>query len=211
MKDLSPDKMFREMAVNDDKDMFRKLFFDFYPALCVFAGRYITSIETCEDIVQDTFLYIWKNRKQIEVISSFRNLLITSVKNNCIDHLRKQAVRKNYSGEEIIPEIANSPEEIYTIRELEEKLHTALAQLPENVRKAFQLSRFENMTYKQIAEEMSVSQKTVEAYISKALSVLRAELKDYLPLALLVATYVYENHKYTDSIEPWHTIISSFL
>jgi RNA polymerase sigma-70 factor (ECF subfamily) len=211
MKDLSPDKMFREIVVNDDKDMFKKLFFDFYPALCVFARRYITSIETCEDIVQDTFLYIWKNRKQIEIISSFRNLLITSVKNNCIDHLRKQAVRKNYSREEVIQEITNSPEEIYTVRELEKKLHTALAKLPENVRKAFQLSRFENMTYKQIAEEMSVSQKTVEAYISKALSILRAELRDYLPLALFVATYIYENHRYTDNIEPWHTIINSFL
>lgn len=99
-----------------------------------------------------------------------------------MDYLRKQAVRQNYAGKEISVETTDSPEEVYTIFELEEKLNAALAKLPDNVRKAFQMSRFENMTYKQIAEEMSVSPKTVEAYISKALSVLRTELKDYLPL-----------------------------
>ena len=171
------------IAVSDDKGHLKGLFFDFLsPALCVFAGRYIASAETCEDIVQDTFLYIWKNRKRIEIVSSFKNLLITSVKNSCMDYLRKQAVRQNYAGKEISVETTDSPEEVYTIFELEEKLNAALAKLPDNVRKAFQMSRFENMTYKQIAEEMSVSPKTVEAYISKALSVLRTELKDYLPL-----------------------------
>lgn len=182
MKSSFPEKAFMRIAVSDDKEAFKELFFDFYPALCVFAGRYIASAETCEDIVQDTFLYIWKNCKRIEIVSSFKNLLITSVKNSCMDYLRKQAVRQNYAGKEISVETTDSPEEVYTIFELEEKLNAALAKLPDNVRKAFQMSRFENMTYKQIAEEMSVSPKTVEAYISKALSVLRTELKDYLPL-----------------------------
>ena len=93
----------------------------------------------------------------------------------------RQIHSERYSYREII----DTPEEIYTIGELEEMLKTALDRLPPNVRKAFELSRFENMTYNKIAEEMDVSPKTVEAYISKALSVLRVELKDYLPLTLL--------------------------
>lgn len=188
------DNLFRKIAFQDDQEAFRELFFDFYPSLCVFAGRYISSPETCEDIVQDTFFHLWKNRKKIEVTSSFRNLLVTSVKNSCTDYLRRQSVRQGHAERQstlIIADAPDTPEMIYTINELEEMFHTALAQLPENVRRAFELSRFENMTYNQIAEKMSVSPKTVEAYISKALSILRVELKDYLPLVLLTCSTAY--------------------
>ncbi len=179
------------MAFHDDQEAFKELFFDFYPALCVFAQRYISSPEACEDIVQDTFFHLWKNRKKIEISSSFKNLLITSVKNSCTDYLRKQSVRQHHAQKQAISATADTPEVIYTIGELEEMLHTALAQLPENVRRAFELSRFENMTYNQIAKEMSVSPKTVEAYISKALSLLRTELKDYLPFVLFTYSIAY--------------------
>ncbi|SCD18968.1 RNA polymerase sigma-70 factor [Proteiniphilum saccharofermentans] len=182
------ENLFRRIAFQDDQEAFKELFFDFYPALCVFAQRYISSPEACEDIVQDTFFHLWKNRKKIEITSSFKNLLITSVKNNCTDYLRKQSVRQYYAEKQAVSATTDTPEVIYTIGELEQMLHTALKQLPENVRRAFELSRFENMTYNQIAEEMSVSPKTIEAYISKALSVLRAELKDYLPLVLLTCS-----------------------
>lgn len=182
------ENLFRRIAFQDDQEAFKELFFDFYPALCVFAQRYISSPEACEDIVQDTFFHLWKNRKKIEITSSFKNLLITSVKNNCTDYLRKQSVRQYYAEKQAVSATTDTPEVIYTIGELEQMLYTALKQLPENVRRAFELSRFENMTYNQIAEEMSVSPKTIEAYISKALSVLRAELKDYLPLVLLTCS-----------------------
>ena len=158
----------------------------------MFAQRYISSSETCEDIVQDTFFDLWKNRKKIEVTSSFRNLLITSVRNSCTDYLRKQSVRQIHAERNTLHEAIDTPEEIYTIGELEEMLSTAMNRLPPNVRKAFELSRFENMTYNEIAEEMSVSPKTVEAYISRALSILRVELRDYLPLVLLSCNILLE-------------------
>lgn len=184
-KDAKLDTLFKKITFNDDQEAFKELFFDFYPSLCVFAGRYVSSPETCEDIVQETFYNLWKNRKKIEVTSSFRNLLITSVKNNCVDYLRKQSVRQIYSERQTHHEIMDTPEEVFTASELEEMLKMALDRMTPNVRRAFELSRFENMTYNKIAEEMSVSPKTVESYISKALSILRVELKDYLPLALL--------------------------
>ncbi len=177
--------LFRKIAFNDDQEAFKELFFDFYPSLCVFAQRYISSPEVCEDIVQETFYNLWKNRKKIEVTSSFRIFLITSVKNGCTDYLRKQSVRQNHANRKTVHEEMGTPEEIYTISELEEMLHASLEQLSPNVRRAFELSRFENLTYNKIAEKMNVSPKTVEAYISRALSTLKTELKDYLPLLLL--------------------------
>lgn len=188
--------LFRRIAFQDDKEAFKELFFEFYPSLCVFAQRYVASPEASEDIVQDAFYYIWKNRKKIKITASFRNLLITSVKNSCVDYLRKQSVRQSHSKKMIISSTSegdsvDTPEVIYTIRELETILHNALGQMSKNVRRAFELSRFESMTYSQIAEEMAVSSKTVEAYISKALTILRIELKDYLPMVLIMYTTAY--------------------
>lgn len=187
---VSSDILFRRIALKDDRDAFKELFFTFYPSVCVYAARYISSPETCEDIVQDTFYHLWKNRKNIELTNSFRNLLITSVKNNCIDYLRKQSVRQNYLQKQAIIDITNTPEIIYTINELENMIYTALSNLPEKVKKAFELSRFDNLTYNQIAKEMAVSPKTVEAYISKALNVLRIELKDYLPIFAFLHIFI---------------------
>ena len=78
-----------------------------------------------------------------------------------------------------------SPEEIYTLNELQQKINEAMEKLPQNSRQAFELNRFQDMTYAQIADEMHISVKTVEAYISKALKILRIELKDFLPFLIL--------------------------
>lgn len=74
---------------------------------------------------------------------------------------------------------------LYAVSELEERLNMALAKLPENVRHTFEMNRFDGKTYPVIAEECGISVKTVEAHISRALKLLRAELKDFLPLLLL--------------------------
>ncbi len=79
-----------------------------------------------------------------------------------------------------------SPEEVYTLKELEVSIGEALAKLSPNVREAFEMSRFKGMTYIAIADKMEVSTKTVESYISRALKILRIELRDYLPPFLLL-------------------------
>ena len=93
MKETLPhtiDKLFWNIAVNDDENAFKTLFFQFFSPLCIFAHRYIERWETCEDVVQESFLKIWENRKSIRIETSARNFLVTSVRNNCIDYLRKQ-------------------------------------------------------------------------------------------------------------------------
>lgn len=182
----SPDTLFLRVAVKDDEEAFKTIFFDFYPPLCVFAGRYICCPETCRDIVQETFFSIWKNRKKLTINTSFRNFLITSVRNKCTDYIRRQALHENYvKNTHEISALSSSSNEIYTINELQKMIDDALQKLPENVRRAFELNRFQEMTYVQIAEEMQVSVKTIESYMSRALKILREELKDYLPFMLL--------------------------
>ena len=180
------DTLFRKTAFADDQDAFKKLFFEFYPSLCIYARKYISSPETCEDIVQEVFLNLWKNRKDLNIHSSFRNFLITSVINSCTDYLRKQSSHDKYINNYSLSTSAPDPDDVYTIKELEEMLKTALEKLPLNVQIAFNMSRSRKMTYNEIAVEMNISPKTVESYISQALKMLRKELKDYLPLIIFI-------------------------
>ncbi|MDR1676610.1 MAG: RNA polymerase sigma-70 factor [Tannerella sp.] len=175
------DEQFRKVAMKDDESAFRTLFYQFFTPLCGYAMRYVPNREDREDIVQETFLKLWKNRKSLEVNRSFRNFLVTSVKNACIDFRRRQDTEAN--GKEGLAHhpIDESPEELYAVTELEQMLDTALARLPEAVRNAFVMNRFEGKAYSEIAEAQQISVKTVEAYMSKALKLLRAELSDFLP------------------------------
>lgn len=183
----SIDSLFWKIALKDDEIAFRTLFFQFFSPLCVFAHRYIDSWESCEDIVQETFFKIWKNRKNIEINTSSRNFLITSVKNSCIDFLRKQETEQNWQQKEIENNSSYyTSGDIYSTIELEQMLTAALAKLPDNIRIVFEKNRFEGMTYAEIATEHHISVKTVEAYMTKALKHLRVELKDYLPLIILL-------------------------
>lgn len=180
------DKLFWRIALKDDESAFRTLFFQFFSPLCVFAHRYIERRETCEDIVQETFFKIWKNRKGIEINTSTRNFLLTSVRNSCIDYLRKQETEQNWQQREIAKSSAYTNDDLYLVVELEQMLNAALAKLPDKVRVVFEQNRFDGKTYSEIALEHQISVKTVEAYMTKALKHLRIELKDYLPLVLLL-------------------------
>ena len=179
MKETLPhtiDKLFWNIAVNDDENAFKTLFFQFFSPLCIFAHRYIERWETCEDVVQESFLKIWENRKSIRIETSARNFLVTSVRNNCIDYLRKQELELAWKQWKISK--GDEPSgDIYSIVELRTMLAEALDKLPENTRLIFEKNRFEGKKYTEIAEEQQISVKTVEAHISKALKILRVERK----------------------------------
>jgi RNA polymerase sigma-70 factor (ECF subfamily) len=181
---INIDGLFWKIALQDDEEAFRTLFLHFFTPLCVFSMRYISNRETCEDIVQNAFLKIWKNRKFIEINNSGRNFLITTVKNICIDYLRKQENEHIRNGK-LAENNEYQSEDVYSVVELEQMLTAALSKLPENVCAVFRMNRFEGKTYAQIAEEQNLSIKTIESYMSKALKLLRIELKDYLSFMLL--------------------------
>lgn len=174
------ENLFIKVAYKDDEQAFKELFLEFYPSLCVFALRYVTQEEIARDIVQDVFFKIWKCRKNIDINTSFRNFLITSVRNDCTDFLRKQEVENRYMMKNMSSVTYTSPEELYTLKELKTIIDEALVNLPPKVREAFEMNRFKGMTYVAIAEKMTVSPKTIEVYISKALKILRVKLRDYL-------------------------------
>ncbi|WP_287565032.1 RNA polymerase sigma-70 factor [Parabacteroides sp.] len=174
------------ISVNDDERSFRQLFELYYPALCVYAKRFIEEKETREDIVQDVFLSIWENRKNISVQVSVKNYLLTCVKNHCLNYLRQHTTE---SVEDLfiknIPIYAENNDDFYMLTELRELLAKSISKLPEEYRHVFELNRFEGKNYREIAESMDISTRTVERYKNKAIEILKKDLKDYLPLLAL--------------------------
>lgn len=180
------DSLFWKIALNDDKEAFRKLFTDFFAPLCVYAHRFVEDLSISEDLVQDVFFNLWKNRKSLEIRTSTRNFLVTNVKNSCIDYLRRKEVEARYTAAQSQnTDSIYDTEDLYIISELEENINKALIKLPDKIRIVFEMNRFQDLTYAEIAQQKEISVKTVEAYMTKALKHLREELKDYLPFILL--------------------------
>ena len=179
------DFMLRSITLHDDEVAFRYLFEHYYPSLCLFAKRFIDDRETREDIVQEVFFRLWDKRKQITVTSSAQNYLLTSVRNLCLNYLRRQEVQQPFEESLFDQPDDEEGDRLIQLRELEEQLAQALAQLPPEYRLAFELNRM-GKSLEEVAQRMGVSTRTVERYRDKAIALLQTELKEYLPLFLLL-------------------------
>ncbi|MDR0349085.1 MAG: RNA polymerase sigma-70 factor [Tannerella sp.] len=176
-----------DISLNDET-VFRQMFDDYYSDLCVYAGRFISDPDICEDMVQDVFCAIWINRKKIDFSIPIASYLLTSLRRHCLNYLRKQ---KRYEANpetiiENIPAYAESNEELFMLHELEALFEETLASLPKAYRIAFEMSKFEDQSTSEIADVLGVSVRTVERYRNKALEILKTQLKDYLLLLLFL-------------------------
>jgi RNA polymerase sigma-70 factor (ECF subfamily) len=174
-------------VVDDDEKAFEKIFTLFYPALSVYAKKYIEDRAVCEDIVQDTFVSLWEDRKRLLITSSLRNYLTVSVRNHCLNFLKKEGLTRQYREsirkETLMPD--EDPDNIYTLTELYDLLDKDLAGLPDNYRIVFEMHRMEGKKHEEIAEELNLSLRTVKRYQSRAIEILKENLKDYLPLVII--------------------------
>ncbi|MBK5721204.1 RNA polymerase sigma-70 factor, partial [Dysgonomonas sp. Marseille-P4677] len=168
---------------------FNTLYNQFFTPLCVFASRYITDQQAIEDCVQDVFLKIWRDKENITISSSIRSYLITATRNNCLNIIEKEKNQTSYEQYILNTYDVYTTQDLLSVEEIEKIIENALQQLPEKHRIVFKMSRFENMTYKEIAEKQNISIKTVESYIHKSLISLSILLKDYYPFIILFLYY----------------------
>jgi RNA polymerase sigma-70 factor (family 1) len=155
---------------HDDYAAFERLFNGMYGPLCQFCLRFVLVHEVAEELVSDVFYTIWKNRDRIEV-SSPRSYLFTAVRNRGIDYLRK--VRKNVSCSidqaSHLPSTLATSQEMLLENELSEKIEKGIAALPRQCRTIFTMSREQGLKYREIADELQISIKTVETQMGRAL------------------------------------------
>jgi len=160
---------------------FEKVFKEFYHILCSFANKILKDKDKSEEIVQDVFYNIWKKKKDININISLKSYLFKSVQNKCFQIVKHKTVEEKYKNYVKQKSINNytTPFDELELQEINNLIEDTLNSLPDNCNKIFRMSRFEGLKYTEIAEKLSISVKTVEANMSKALKEFRINFKEY--------------------------------
>lgn len=179
-------QLFADMKLGN-KESFNYFFDYYYSGLCVYANNYTDDLSTSEEVVQDVFVRFWEKRQTIEIKKSVRFYLFRTVHNQCMNMLKHKKIEQTYRQKSKV-QSNNFYEEqwsLYNELELRYVLDQAISKMPARCREVFELSRFENLKNREIADNLGITEKTVENQITKALKFLREELKDFLPLFLI--------------------------
>jgi len=176
------------VAVQTYNDVaFEQLFKAHYKALHAYANMLLKDMDAAEEVVQSMFLKLWEKRDLLEVQTSAKAYLYKCVYNDSLNLLKHEQVKSKY--QDFTVHTMNTHHEAASnkveLSELQKELKLALEALPEQCRIIFQMSRFEELKYKEIAERLRISVKTVENQMGKALKILRLKLVDFLILLLL--------------------------
>ncbi|KAA3638420.1 MAG: RNA polymerase sigma-70 factor [Bacteroidetes bacterium] len=174
----------------DDERAVEFLFREHYDYLCGAVYRVLPRAEAVEDLVQEVFFELWRKRHKLQINTSFRAYLRKAAVNKTLNYIRDQRIKT--IDVEKAPEPSSRHTEVTEAlegKELQQKIDDAIDELPERCRMVFVLSRFEEKSYKEIAEELDISVKTVENQISKALKHLRQAL-NFLGVVALFVGYI---------------------
>ncbi len=165
------------------------LFMRYYDPLVRFCTPILKDEERARDLVQDTFFQVWEKREKIEISSSIKAYLYTAVRNRALNTLKREA-RMQWSGDhtelEPLQEGQDGSYDRMREKDLNTRLQYALSRLPAKCRQVFELSRFEHLSNREVAETLEISVKTVENQMTKALQIMRKELLPYLSSVVLI-------------------------
>lgn len=174
-----------------DKDAFRYIFDNEYGLMCSFANRMLHDRTMAESIAGDVIFNLWESHERLKITSSLRSYLLGAVRNRCINELKSRMKRLSATNASLnIREEMEMLDVIFTDdsqplgtlleQELEEQISHCISLLPKECRKVFEKSRFEGLSYKEIASELKISTNTVKYHIKQALSILHSNLDVYL-------------------------------
>lgn len=158
------------------------LFRKYYSLLCNYSYKILKDIDTAEEIIQDLFFNIWEKRNDLLIETSVKSYLFKSAYNRSILFLRHKSVAGRYADyiRNIDDRVEPDASEELSLKELNEVIDRTLEEMPERQRKIFSLSRFEGLKYHEIARKLSLSVKTIESNMGKALKQFRKNIKIYL-------------------------------
>ena len=178
---------------NGDASSFEVIYKSHYRRIFHFALQYLHDEEVCSNIIQDVFSSLWDNKEKLTSETNLNAWLFTVTKNKCLKyirdlkseqrHLDNLAVQRISLIHDALNSLDTSP---MAFQEIEKIIQQTLGNLTPQCRRAFEMSRFDEKKYAEIAEEMKIAQKTVETHISNALKLFRIALKDYLPLMIFL-------------------------
>lgn len=165
-----------------DIKAFEQVFRQYYALLCLYSSGITGQREASEEIVQELFYTLWKNREELQILRSIKNYLYGAVRNESLQYLEHRKIQERYREKVLYHQKDiqdETPHEQLEYSELETVINRTLEQLPKRQLKIFRMHRMEGLKYKEIADLLSLSVKTVEAEMTKAYQVLRREIEKY--------------------------------
>ncbi len=172
-----------EKLRSGDAEVFEKLFRWFFYPLVAFACHYVNDHEAAEDLVQDVFIHVWSHRDQLDPGRNIKTYLYTAVRNRAFKYARHLRVRERYRIHHIVSAAtADSPEQQAADVEFLNAIERSIQALPVKCRTIFCMNRFDDLKYREIAEILDISVKTVETQMGRALKLLKKQLQAFLLL-----------------------------
>lgn len=162
--------------------LFRKYFF---PLCAYYQHKFGLDHQSAKDLVHDGFVKVWEHHRAGASEETLRAYLYKIITNSCLNEIAHNRVKQKH--EKIILQFSSVESfENGDLRLLAKEINSAIAQLPNQMRHIFELSRFEGLKYKEISELLDISIKTVETQMSRALLRLRQRLAHYLPVFFIL-------------------------
>ena len=186
------DNTLLEGIKSGNSSYYERVFRKYYQSLCLFALKYVRDPDEAEEIVQDMFVRVWQKRATLAISDSLKSYLYQAVRNACLNHLKHKNVKLEYQKNTIDSSPSTNAGDTLVALELEVKIRETLGKLPSERKKIFLMSRNEGFKYREIAEKLNISVKTVENQMSKALKFLKSELTDFLGITILVIIKILE-------------------
>lgn len=187
MPKINSDKISIKRLKEDDESALTIIYNTYWKLLYASAFNILKNKELSEDVVQNIFISLWNNRKQLEIKVSLKSYLYASTRYHVFAVIRKN---KSISQIELLDDVDNrikktSPETKLMFKELVEQINSVIDSLPDKCRKVYKLSREEQLSHKEISQKLNISTKTVENHITKALKTLRVSLGYIVGIFLL--------------------------
>jgi RNA polymerase sigma-70 factor, ECF subfamily len=173
---------------NGNETAYELLFKEYYKVLVIFASKYLKDVEASKELVQELFVHIYEKRENLDINSSLKSYLFRSVHNRSINLINSKKIREKYAEHynQTTDIKQNTLEQDVNASELESALHTAINELPPRCKVIFKMNRFDGLSNNEIAEKLTLSKRTVETQISKALKILRVKLEPYMVASCLI-------------------------
>ena len=172
-----------------DRGSFEAVFRQFFPALMTFARKYLQDEDSAREVVHIVMINLWEKREAIDASESLKPYLFKAVHNRCLNVMRD---RRKFSEELVTEPLSDRDvQEQMELMELDAKINQVIDSLPERCKEVFEMNRFEGKRYKEIAEALGISVKTVENQMSKALKILRDQLASYLTVLFWVFLFLF--------------------
>lgn len=183
---------FKNLKKGNEK-AFEYFFNKYYNHILGFCVQFIYDKPESKGIAQEAFLNLWLKREKVATLNGIKSFLYTYAKSKCLNAIRHQKIKEKFKTETLnkkeraldIEILESMNFDTLALSELEELIHKSIQELPDKTKKVFLKKRFENKKNQEIADELQVSLKSVEAHMTKALKLLKDKLADYLPAILL--------------------------